>query len=375
MVDFITALPTFGDSEFVNDVYPREGRNDPWRMTADREPTLTYSIQFAKEAEKAGFDSVLIPVFNNCLDSLVTASALVSHTEKLKFLVASRTGFTAPATFARQLATLDYYSGGRAMVNIISGGQTAELRADGEFLDHEGRYRRTGEFMHVFKRLFTEDGFNHEGEFYQLENASLFYKSLQKPYPKIYFGGASQPGKVAAAKETDVYMLYAETLDMTQALVNEMTEMAAEHNRTLEFCMSMQIFLGETEEEAWEYATSRLSKMTSKDFEAKAEKTIKKNESVGERRLHDLMETTRNDNFRVGPNLWAGLTQATGGGTLALVGTPDQVADRLVEYANIGINKFMLRGYPILDTVAALGRDVIPKVHEKLAKKAVSQGV
>lgn len=372
MVDFITAMPTFGDSEYVNEIRLREGRNDPWKMTADREPTLEYMTRFSQAAEKAGFDSILIPVFNNCLDSLVTASALVSNTEKIKFLVASRVGFTNPATFARQLATLDYYSGGRALVNIISGGQTLELRADGEFLDHDSRYRRTEEFMHVLKRLYTEDGFTHEGEFYRLENASLFYKSVQKPYPKIYFGGASPAGKTAAAKETDVYMLYAETLDMTKNEVEEMKKLAAEHGRTLEFCMSMQIFLGDTEEKAWEYATSRLSKITPEQLKAKAEVTLKKNQSVGERRLHELMEANRDNNFRIGPNLWAGLTQATGGGTLSLVGTPDQVAERLLEYVEIGINKFMLRGYPILDTVEAIGEGVIPRVREKLAKKIVT---
>lgn len=374
MINFLTALPTFGDSEFVNDVYLRPGRNDPWKTTADREPTLAYATRLAQASEKGGFDAILIPVFNNCLDSLVTASALVRSTEKLKFLVASRTGFTAPATFARQLGTLDYYSEGRAMVNIISGGNPVELKADGEFLDHDSRYRRTGEFMHVLKRLFTEDGFNHEGEFYRLENASLFYKSVQKPYPKIYFGGASSAGKAVAAKETDVYMLYGETLELTKAEIDEMNRLAAQHNRTLEYCMSMQIFLGETEEQAWEYATSRLSKLSSKDFEAKAERTMKQNQSIGEKRLHELMEASRSDNFRIGPNLWAGLTQVSGGGTLSLVGTPDQVADRLLEYAALGINKFMLRGYPILETVEAIGRDVIPRVRQKLAGKTAISG-
>lgn len=369
MIDFITAIPTYGDAEYVNDVFLRPDRSDPWKMTADTEPSLSYAIRFAQAAEKAGFDSILVPTFNFCLESLVTASALVTSTETLKFLVAARTGFTAPAVFARQLGTLDYYSGGRALVNIITGGNPAELAADGEHLDHESRYKRTGEFMHVLKRLFTEDNFTHEGDFYYLKNASLFYKSVQKPHPKIYFGGASPAAKAVAAKDCDVYMLFAETLDLTKERIDEMVLLSAQHNRTLDYCMSIQIFLGDTEEQAWQYAFSRLSKISEREIKAKAEQTINKNESIGEKRLHELMESSRNDHFRIGPNLWAGLTQVSGGGTLALVGTPDQVADRLLEYAALGYNKFMLRGYPQLETVEALGRDVIPRVRKKLEQQ------
>lgn len=372
MIEFLTMLPTTGDSAYVGKANPEPGRTDPWAAISDREPSLAYAIQYAQAAEKSGFTGLLLPTSNACLDSLVTASALASSTETLKFLIAARPGFTAPATFARQIGTLDYYTKGRALVNIITGGNPAELNADGDFLDHASRYRRTAEFIHVLKRLFTEDHFTHEGEFYHLKDASLYYKSVQQPRPTIYFGGASADAIQAAVKEADVYMLWAETLELSKERIDAVKAAAAANNRTLGYSISFQVFLGDTEEDAWANARSRVQYIPDEVYDAKAKLTAK-NESFGEKRLQQLMESARNNGYQIGPNLWAGLTRALGGNSIALVGTPNQVADRILEYADLGFEKFLLRGYPFLETVEAIGRDLIPRVQQKLAEREAAK--
>jgi alkanesulfonate monooxygenase len=365
MIDFITMLPTSGDRSLIGKVTGDPSRTDPWRNTSDREPSLANLIEIVKLAEQGGFYATLLPTGNVCLDSLVTASALISHTESIKFLFAARPGFTAPATFARQIGSLDYLSGGRALINVVTGKSAVELAADGDFVPHDTRYDRTAEFIHVIKRLFTEDNFNHEGDFYKLHNASLFYKSVQKPRPLVYFGGASDAGKQAAVKEADVYMLWAESLDLTRGRIEEVQALAAEKNRVLDFSISFQVILGDTEEQAWQRADELISHVDLAAIEKKAEFVNKRDESIGDRRLQQLMDQSRDNGFRIGPNLWAGLTQIMGGNSIALVGTPDQVADRILEFSDLGFTKILLRGFPFLETITAIGRDVIPKVRQK----------
>ncbi|OZB95369.1 LLM class flavin-dependent oxidoreductase [Paenibacillus sp. XY044] len=364
-IDFITMLPTSGDRTLIGKLSADPSRVDPWRNISDREPSLANLISIVQAAEKGGFDATLLPTGNVCLDSLVTASALVSHTEKIKFLFAARPGFTAPAIFARQIGTLDYLSGGRALINVVTGKSPAELAADGDFVPHDARYDRTAEFIHVLKRLFTEDHFDHEGDYYKLRDASLFYKSVQKPRPLIYFGGASEAGKRAAVKEADVYMLWAESLDLTRERIEEVKALAALENRVLDYSISFQVILGDTEEEAWRRADEIIRHVDPAVIARKETEVTIKDESIGDRRLQKLMNDSRANDFRIGPNVWAGLTQVMGGNSIALVGTPDQVADRILDYADLGFTKVLLRGLPFLETITAIGRDVIPRVREK----------
>jgi alkanesulfonate monooxygenase len=341
---------------------------DGWSASTERQPSLKYISRIAQAAERGGFSTLLLPTGGNCLDSLVVASSLIHYTETLKFLFAVRPGFTAPALFARQFATVDYWSGGRALINIVTGGSPTELASDGDFLDHDTRYRRTKEFIQVLKRFFVEESFDHEGEFYRLKNASLSLKRVNQTCPPIYFGGASEAAKRVAAEEADVYMLWGETLHHTQERIEEMKALAAEQNRWLSYSVSFQVVLGETEEQAWENARELVSKADPIAIQKKEEESLK-GESVGMKRLHQLMESSRDRDFRIGPNLWAGLTQVLSGNSIALVGTPDQVADRIVEYVNIGFDKVLLRGFPHLEVIEAVGRDVIPRVRAKLREK------
>jgi len=375
MVQFITMAPTFGDGRYVGTSNYSAQRLDGWSTTAEREPSLEYISRIAEAAEKGGFDSLLLPTGSTCLDSLIIATALIPKTERLRFLFAVRPGFTAPSVFARQFASFDYLSQGRALINIVTGGSPTELASDGDFLDHSARYRRTDEFIRVLKRLFTEESFDHHGEFYNLKKASLYPKPVQKN-PQIYFGGASEAGRQVAASVADVYMMWGETIDNTRERIEKVKQLASAHKRTLSYSISFQVFLGDTEEEAWAYAKETVSKADPAVIQLKNQAT-EKGESIGQKRLHQLMLDSQERDFRIGPNLWAGLTQVLSGNSIALVGTPDQVADRIVEYVNLGFDKVLLRGFPHLELIEAIGRDVIPRVREKLwkAEKQATGGV
>ena len=369
MVEFITMAPTSGDGQYVgNSQGGTVSRLQGWSETTEREPSLAYISRIAEAAEKGGFGTLLLPTGSSCLDSLAIASALIPKTERLNFLFAVRPGFTAPAVFARQFATFDYLSGGRARVNIVTGGIPSELAADGDFLEHDARYRRTEEFITLLKRLFTEQNVNHKGEFYQLENATLFPKLVQQS-PQIYFGGASRAGVVTAASIADVYMMWGETLDNTRERLEEVKREAALRGRTLSYSLSFQVVLGDTEEQAWNNAKKLISRIDPAVLEKKRQ-SFTKGDSVGVKRLHQLMLESKDRDFRIGPNLWAGLTQVLNGNSIALVGTPDQLADRLIEYIRLGFDKVLLRGFPHLETIEAIGRDIIPRVRARLAQQS-----
>ncbi|QGQ95069.1 LLM class flavin-dependent oxidoreductase [Paenibacillus psychroresistens] len=365
MVEFITMAPTSGDGEYVGNTGGGTSKLEGWTASAEREPSLAYITEIAIAAEKNGFGTLLLPTGSNCLDSLVIAATLVPKTETLKFLFAVRPGFTAPTVFAKQFASLDYLSGGRALINVVTGGSPAEQASDGDFLDHGARYRRTDEFIQVVKRLFTEEKFDHEGEFYQLKAASLFPKPVQAE-PQIYIGGASEAGIQVAASVADVYMMWGETTDFIRERIEEVKAAVSEHNRKLSYSISFQVILGDTEEQAWANAQKTISKADHIAISGKEQANIK-GDSVGLKRLHQLMVDSKAQDFRIGPNLWAGLTQVLSGNSIALVGTPDQVADRIIEYIQLGFDKVLLRGFPHLETIGAIGSEIIPRVRARLA--------
>ncbi|MED4917485.1 MULTISPECIES: LLM class flavin-dependent oxidoreductase [Geobacillus] len=370
MVEFITMAPTSGDSTFVGLANNSTNINS-WTGTGEdpeRPPTAAYIEAIAKAAEAHGFATLLLPTGAGCLDSLAVAAYLAARTTTLRFLFAARPGGTSPAIFAKQLATVHNWSNGRAFPNIVTGGSPIELAAEGDFLDHDTRYERTREYIHLLKQLFTLPSVTYEGRFYRLENASLFPKPAKRP--PIYFGGASDIAKEVAAKEADVYMMWGETFERTKERIEEMKQKATQYGRTLRYSVSFQVVLGETEKEAWERADALVSHL-SESVKRKKDELIQKGDSVGAKRLHELMTTSAKQRFQIGPNLWAGLTQVLSGNSIALVGTPEQVADRLIEFIGLGFDYVLLRGFPHLETIEQVGSSVIPLVRERLRQTEV----
>lgn len=368
-LEFITMAPTSGDGAYVGVPSTATQRVAGWTGTSEREPTLDYLAAIARTAEAAGFGTLLMPVGSGCLDGWVTAAALAQHTERLRYMVAVRPGFVLPAVAARQATSFDYLTAGRLSINVVTGGSPAEQARDGDFLDHEARYRRTFEFVHVLKRLFTDEVVDHAGEYFRLASASLHPRPVQRPSPPFFIAGASPPGKRLAAEEADVYMMWGETLENTALRIAEVRALADAAGRRLRYSISFQVVLGESEAAAWQRAWDMLSRVdpVAAAAQALAYRTV---DSAGQLRLARLMEDSRQSGYQLAPNLWAGLTQVLSGNSIALVGTPDQVADRIAEYVTQGFERVLLRGFPHLEMIEQIGREVLPRVRARVQETA-----
>jgi alkanesulfonate monooxygenase len=365
-VEFITLIPTSGDG-----AYPGSGvrPQERWAGAATREPTAEYLARVARAAEEGGFGTVLIGVGSQSPDGWVEASFLAQQTRTLRFLVAFRPGFTQPSVFARQASTFDYLSGGRLALNVVTGISGQDTARDGDFLDHDARYRRTREFVRLVKRLFTETNIDHAGEFYRLQGATLFPRPVQRPHPPFFIAGESEASRQVIAEEAQVYVTWGGPLDDLAARIADVRGRVAAAGRSAGYSVSFQVILGDTEDEAWAKAEDLLEHMSAAAIE-RQRTYLSGSDSVGQRRLAGYVERSAADGFRLGPNLWAGLTQVLGGNSVALVGTPDQVADRIAEYVGLGYDHVLLRGFPHLETIEQLGRDVLPRVRARLAALA-----
>lgn len=367
-VEFITMAPTSGDSEYVGNQTSNKGAQT-WSgvgVDSDREPSVDYITKVAQAAEKADFSTLLLPIGGSCVDSLVAASHLTAHTKTLNYLIAVRPGSTAPTQLAKQYSSVNYWTNNRVFVNVVTGGAPKELENDGDFLSHTDRYKRTREYIEILKRLFNGETFDYNGEFYTLKGANL--PLPVKNAPPIFFGGSSPVAKEVATDVADVYMLWGETLETTKEELESVVKLAKEKNRELSYSVSFQVVLGETEEAAFENANKIISQVDPEVLEAKHANTVS-NGAVGVSRLHQLMLESKDNNFVIAPNVWAGLTQVLSGNSIALVGTPQQVAERIVEFVDLGFDKVLLRGFPHLEVIEEIGEKVIPLVHEILAKR------
>jgi alkanesulfonate monooxygenase len=366
-VEFITLVPTHGDGPYPGS---EQGPTPHRAASGNRQPTVEYLAKVARAAEEGGFGTVLIGVGSSSQDGFVVSSFLARHTEKLRFLIALRPGFTAPAVLARQASTFDYLSGGRLALNIVTGISEQDTARDGDFLDHDSRYRRTLEFVRLVKRLFTETNITHEGEFYRLQGATLFPRPVQNPHPPFFIAGESEASRAVIAQEAQVYVTWGGPLLDLSRRISEVRRDIEAQGRKAGYSISFQVILGETEEAAWAKAEEMRQHMSAAVIERQKD-YLRNTESVGQRRLGSYVEQSATDGFRIGPNLWAGLTQVLGGNSIALVGTPDQVADRIVEYVSLGYDHVLLRGFPHLETIEQLGREVLPRVKARLAALAL----
>lgn len=326
-----------------------------------------YIRTFAQAHEDAGFDRILVGYWSDQPDGfLVTALAGLS-TSRLGLLLAHRPGFVAPTLAARKLATLDQLLDGRLALNVISGGSSAEQRKDGDYLDHDQRYARTDEFLDVVKKVWSADQpFDHQGEFYRVEQAYSAIRSDQKPHLPVFFGGASDAAVRVAGKHADVYMLWGESLEQTREILDRVRAEAARHGRRIAFSLSFRPIIAATEEQAWAKADQILHSARER-IEQAGPALAKKTESVGAQRL--LQTVAKGE--RVDSRLWTGIAGLVGGSqnSTALVGTPEQVADALLEYYDLGIGHFLIRGFDPLNDAVEYGRELIPLLRAKVAER------
>jgi len=334
-VDVLWFLPTHGDCRHLAS------------GVGARQASLDYLCQIARAADGLGYFGALIPTGRSCEDSWVVASALTPLTRNLRFLVAVRPGLTEPSIAARMTATLDRFSGGRVLINVVAGGDPVELRGDGIWLNHEERYSATSEFLTVWRGLLRGETVNFSGRHYRLESGRLAYPSHQQPYPPLYFGGSSDSGQDIAAEHVDVYLTWGEPPSDVAVKIAAMREAAAKRGRTLRFGLRLHVIVRERAEDAWA-AAEDLIRYVDDEAIAAAQAVFSRFDSVGQSRMARL-HGGRRDKLEIAPNLWAGVGLVRGGAGTALVGDPIQVAARLREYMALGIDRFILSGYPHLE--------------------------
>ena len=343
-IDFGWFLPSMGDAEIIG--------------PPTREATVDYLVDVAKAAEDAGFNFALVPVGTTCQDAWLVAGMVGALTERLKFLVAMRPGFVAPNVAAKMSNTLDTQLKGRVLINVVTGGFPAELAADGDFLDHDERYDRTQEFMQVVRKAWTNDkGWDHDGKYFKVEGGNVFPRPYQRPHPPFYFGGASDAAKKVGAEETDVYLLWGETVDMVRDRIEDMKKRASDVGRSLRFGLRIHVVARETDDEA-RAAADHLVSGISERFQEMVDKHHAGGESEGERRQRELVRTA--EDGWLTDHLWAGIGKARLGVGTALVGSGASITKCLDEYAGLGIDTFILSGYPHLEEAQRFGQFVMP---------------
>jgi alkanesulfonate monooxygenase len=321
-----------------------------------RPATLAYLTQIARAADDLGYDAVLTPTGAHCADAWIVTAALIAATRRLKFLVAFRPGLVEPALAAHMSATFQQLSGGRLLLNVVTGSSNAEQRGYGDGLDHDARYARAAEFLHVVRRSWTGDVFDHHGDFYELEAAQL--RQPPAPVPEIYLGGSSAPALDVAATQADVYLTWGEPPAAVKDKIAQVRERAEQQGRKLRFGLRIHVVTRDTEAQAWADAEQLIAGLDEAAVTA-GQRRLRSLESVGQQRMNALHSGDRGS-LVVAPNLWAGIGLVRGGAGTALVGSHAQVAERIREYQDAGIEEFILSGYPHLEEAYAFAEGVRP---------------
>ena len=358
-------IPTHGDSRYLG------------TSKGARAATFDYFKQVAIAADSLGYEGVLIPTGRSCEDSWILAASLIDATRRLKFLVALRPGLVQPSQSARMAATLDRLSGGRLLVNLVTGGDAEELAGDGQFLSHAERYEESAEFIRIWREVLARshrsEGFDFDGKHLRVQGARLLYPPVNDPYPPVFFGGSSEAAHDLAAEQVDTYLTWGEPPEAVAAKVADVRARAAKHGRTLQFGIRLHVIVRETEDEAWRAATELVSELDEKTVAA-AQAKFAQMDSVGQRRMAELHRGQFNkanvrQGLEISPNLWAGVGLVRGGAGTALVGSAQQVADRIKEYAALGLDYFVLSGYPHLEEAHRFAELVFPLLPLDVQKK------
>ena len=336
-----------------------------------------YTRRFARAHEDAGFDRILIGYGSGFPEGSQVAAHALAHTERLSTLIAHRPGFIAPTLAARQFATLDQFSGGRVAVHTITGGHDAEQRRDGDYLNHDERYERTDEYLGILRQTWTsEEPFSHEGKHYKFEDHYAEVKPLTPI--RLYFGGSSAAAYRVGGRHADTFALWGEPLKETAEQIASVRAAAIAAGRTdvPGISVSFRPILAPTEELAWERAEHILDTIKAGPGGGGALWSGKRRpwrtpgaqpENVGSQRL--LAAADKAD--RHDRALWTAPAKATGAGgnSTALVGTPETVAQALLDYIDIGVTTILIRGYDPLDDAIDYGRYLLPLVREEVARR------
>jgi alkanesulfonate monooxygenase len=344
-------LPTSGDGRRIGAATVTAGS-----ARHDRAATVDYLTEVARSAERAGFAAALTPVGAGCPDPWIVCTAVAQHTERLGMLVAVRAGFTLPTVLAQQAESFQWASGGRLALNIVTGGDPDEQHAYGDFLDHDARYARTGEFIEVVREAWEGEPFDYAGAHYRVRGGGL--AAPLAPAPPIYLGGASTAALEVAARFADTYLMWGEPSTAIGPRVAEVRRLAAGYGRRLRTGIRLHVIARESAAEAWAEADRLLAGMEPGQIAA-AQRRFARMDSVGQRAMTNLHRGAARA-LTVAPNLWAGVGLVREGAGTALVGSYAEVAARIDEYAELGVDEFILSGWPHLEEADRVGRRVLP---------------
>ena len=333
-----------GDDDFLGNRNP--AFKSSWENTS----------KIIKTADELGFRNVLCPSsYQVGQDTLSYVAAMATATEQINFLAAVRCGELHPPMLARTISTLDHMLKGRLTINIIS----SDL--PGVQLSSSKRYARSREVIEILKQSWTQDRIEFNGKYYQLSLPTDPVKPYQQNGgPLLYFGGYSTDGVDLCAEHCDVYLMWPETEQKLQGLMNDMTNRASDYQRTVQFGLRVHVIVRETEREARSYANNLLSKLDldlGKDIRNRAQDAT----SLGVARQAILREEADNQHY-VEPNLWTGIGLARSGCGAAIVGDPNQVLAKINRYIDMGIRSFIFSGYPHLQECELFAKYVLPNI-------------
>ena len=301
-------LPTHGDGRYLA------------TTIGGRQLSFNYLLQTAQAADSLGFDGVLIPTGRSCEDPWVIGAAVAPATSRLRLLIAVRPGIMGPVVAARMAATLDRLSQGRLLINVVTGGDLAELAGDGVFLPHDERYQLTEEFLTIWRRVMSGESVTFDGNYLKVKGARLSFLPFQKPHPPLYFGGSSPAAHQLIAQQGDLYLTWGESPADVAAKIAEVRDLAARSGRSLRFGIRLHVIVRETDREAWDAARDLIRYVDDATI-AKALNVFSNSDSEGQRRMSALASRPREE-LEISPNLWAGIGLVRGGAGTALVGIP-----------------------------------------------------
>lgn len=345
-------LPTSGDGHYLG------------TTAGGRDVDFDYLRQIARAADRLGYYGVLLPTGRSCEDSWVIASAVAPWTERLHYLVAVRPGLQSPTVAARMTSTLDRLTNGRLLINVVTGGDAVENRGDGIFLDHNERYAVTREFLNIYNDLLTGKAVNVNGKHISIEDGHILFPPAQAPRPPFYFGGSSDAGINVAVDTVDKYLTWGEPPAQVAEKIARVRAVARQRGRDITFGIRLHVIVRHTNEAAWKAADELIEHLTD-DTIASAQQILGRMDSVGQQRMSQL-HGGRRDKLEVSPNLWAGVGLVRGGAGTALVGDPPTVAARIREYQALGVDTFIMSGYPHLEEAYRFAELVFPLLAPQL---------
>jgi alkanesulfonate monooxygenase len=355
-------LPTNGDSRTdlsLGNAVGAVGRRVV-ESGAERAPDIGYIGQIARSAEQLGFTGALTPTSSWCEDAWILTAGLTQLTERFKFLVAFRPGLMSPTLAAHMAATYQRISGGRLLLNVVTGGDDVEQQRFGDHLGKQARYARAAEFLHVVRELWTGQPVDFAGEYFDVRGGQIVPAPV---WPEIYLGGSSAPAMDVAAAYADVYLTWGEPPGAVAEKLDRVRERAKLAGRELRFGIRLHVITRDTAGEAWAQAQRLLDGLDPAAIE-RTQAIQRSSQSEGQRRMAAL-HGGRTDALEVSPNLWAGVGLVRGGAGTALVGRHDEVADRIAEYYSLGIDEFILSGYPHLEEAYQVGEGLIPLLRRR----------